>query len=250
MAAQDRIDLFLRSQENSPNKFPHIDVSRLCFYESSSEPWGLKDLNSRYIYVNKPYLDLLNIPEEKNITGKTFEEVVGIRDDFSDSIHEHELLVIHNKKAVYSREVRTFGLEQQIELYIFKRMPYFSELNTVVAIEFNGMPWDKLAPIHSMNDLSQTNSPRVLIKKPTDKLTEREWEIVFLISTGKSRKQVSTELNISEKWIEKCLEMCAKKLNVDTPKNIPHFVFLNGWNNYLPKNILEKHRGYIILHRG
>jgi hypothetical protein len=39
------------------------------FWEISNEPWGAKDINSKFIYANKKYNELLALPKGYDVAG-------------------------------------------------------------------------------------------------------------------------------------------------------------------------------------
>ncbi|WP_350305189.1 PAS domain-containing protein [Photorhabdus viridis] len=46
---------------NQPN---NIDPQLIHLWESSHEPWGVKALQSKFIYANPAFYQLLNLPED------------------------------------------------------------------------------------------------------------------------------------------------------------------------------------------
>ena len=250
MAAQDRIDLFLRSQENSSNNLPHVEVSRLYFYESSSDPWGIKDTRSRYIYVNAAYLELLNLPANFDITGKTFEDVSSNNAEFAKMLRKHEELVISKKRPYYSSEIGHFGKDQRLKPYIFERMPYFSGIDLVTGTEFHGIAWVKFALIHSSNEYLGRELNSRTINIPTEFLTEREWEIMYLYCTGLTGPQVADYFKISLDRVKTVIQVTRKKirdkLQIDTKNDLINTIIKLGWINYPPEYLLLENQGYRI----
>ncbi|MCT8350236.1 LuxR family transcriptional regulator, partial [Photorhabdus temperata] len=49
------------------NKPSNITPQLIHTWERSSEPWGAKDLQSRFIYANSAFYQLLNLPEDFDI---------------------------------------------------------------------------------------------------------------------------------------------------------------------------------------
>ncbi|WP_331251317.1 hypothetical protein [Photorhabdus khanii] len=43
-------------------------------WKKSDKPWGAKDLQSRFIYVNPAFYKLFNLPEDFNIIGLNHEQ--------------------------------------------------------------------------------------------------------------------------------------------------------------------------------
>jgi hypothetical protein len=246
MAFSDPIDQPNKLQED--NSFIlSICPCRIHLYDSSPEPWGLKDLQSRYIYVNKAYLALLDLPEDTDVQGKTFADLTGDTGKFSDSIRMHELLVIEKQHAVYSREVREFGHDHTVSPYVFKRMPYFSHDGQIVAIEFNGMPWDALAFLNSNYPILLSQKVAAKPTKPTLVLNEQEWEILYLYCLGVKRKELAFRFGESEVWMKHALKNISLKLNLDSQSELLSYVIKEGWINHIPVNLLKNFQSFIVM---
>lgn len=112
--------------------------------------------------------------------------------------------------GVSNTEAQTSGLNQGADDYIYK--PY--ELSTLIArIEslLRRVEWDR-KPLTNLN-ITQTKSED-LLDDENEPLTQRQIEILKLMSQGYSNKQMADNLFLSETTIKAHLRSIFKKLNV------------------------------------
>ncbi len=67
------------------------------------------------------------------------------------------------------------------------------------------------------------------IQKPLHLITEREYEVLELLATGKSNAQISQLMNISEKTIKNHISNILKKMNVNSRTQAVVTAIQNNW---------------------
>jgi two-component system nitrate/nitrite response regulator NarL len=66
-------------------------------------------------------------------------------------------------------------------------------------------------------------------ERSSEELTKREKEVLVLVASGKSNKEIATELNMSTRTVETHREKVMKKLNMHTVAELTQHAISKGW---------------------
>lgn len=247
MAVRDRIALF-KGYQAVNDAAASISMSRIFFYESTTEPCGVKDLELRFIYANQAYRKSLNLPLDYDVTGKTFEEMTDEKIELTGGISRHEHQIITSRRASFAREFLASGQSQHPTPYVFLRTPHFAETGDVSALEFYAFSWHKFSSMHH-------HDPTILIKDgklltPYDLLTDKQWSALYLYCTGLSHKEIadlkSVSISAVKKSIKRSTEIIQQELQTDTNRSIVPTIINMGWMNFLPSEYINKYQSYTV----
>ncbi|EEQ12841.1 LuxR family transcription regulatory protein, partial [Yersinia frederiksenii ATCC 33641] len=75
------------------------------FWEHSSEPWGIKDNQSKFIYANNRFNKLLDLPDKYNVEGRSDGELPTPISEFEVEFQEHDRKVELLQDRITSVEV-------------------------------------------------------------------------------------------------------------------------------------------------
>lgn len=78
------------------------------FWENSSEPWGVKDNQSRYVYANNRLHRLLALPDKFNMEGRTDGELPTPISEFQPEYQEHDRKVKLLQDRITSIEIQAW----------------------------------------------------------------------------------------------------------------------------------------------
>lgn len=230
MATHDPMDLDVRSQAFYKN-FYH-------FHKNSCDAWYIKDTNHEILDASLTFSSFF--PHVSPTGTKMHRHVC------SDSYLLYESEVIENKNRI---KLFTNGMFVDlngnktfiIELAFFK----FSDMDCVIA--FFRKPSDFFMQTDFLNfafDISDFERP-VLNEdlkgiNPREVLTEREWEIIWLVFMGKPNRWIADFLRCSRQNIEYTLSRAYNKLQVFSRSNLIINAMNYGWVNYIPYVFSEK----------
>ena len=162
----------------------HIPIQLIFSWEHLKDPCGVKDLQSRFVYANSAYIELLNLPKSFNIIGKSDSDIPASTAEFADLFYLHDRLVESEMLRITSLEVHKFGRSRSLSAYFFDKTPFFDSSGSVVGTFFFGRLAEHLPieviPFDGKREISVTLVP------PSSELDTREWEVVFLICKGAS----------------------------------------------------------------
>ncbi len=116
-----------------------IDISQqlLLLWETSREPWGVKNIYSQYVYANKAYYELINInPASMSIEGYYDDELPCSIARFAWFFKEHDRNTLAVQDRLCSLEIHCYGPEQILKPYYFDKFPLFDNSTANVSAQY------------------------------------------------------------------------------------------------------------------
>ncbi|EKN3726367.1 TPA: PAS domain-containing protein [Yersinia enterocolitica] len=206
-------------------------------WDSSDEAWGFKDLDSRYLHANIPFLELLNLSPKFSIKGLSDGDLPHPSfTKFSSQFRKQEQQTAITKKRTSSIEIHYFGREQKLQPYLFDKFPLLNSKKECLGIIFHGKKMDLLASEQYMNqELPFTLS----LEKPDDFFTDEEFDVLFYLLQNASNKTISHRLALSEQKVEGYRSEIYLKARSYSFYDFKNFCKKNGYSHYVPQKFLE-----------
>lgn len=222
--------------------FPEIPAMFINTWENLDEPYGVKDLQSRFVYANQAYYRLLDLPAGFDITGRYDSELPAPTSDFAAEFQAHDRLVETLKKRKSSLEIHEFGHDKRLSAYFFDKSPLYDEGDNVIGTIFHG----RLAEHLSLRFYSTGGKPEsIILTAPDGIFTDKEWELIFLLRQRHSLRECSGILGISQSAVDDRLRRIYDKKGVRSVKELIDFVRFNNWHTYVPARFITSN--HIIL---
>ncbi|MCL9781781.1 helix-turn-helix transcriptional regulator [Vibrio sp. S4M6] len=209
------------------------------FWESYDKPGGLKDLQSRYVYVNSAYRRLQNLSKSYDIEGRYDGELPTETYEYEPEFQRHDRLVLDTKDVHSSIEIHPFGKHKVLEGWIFHKRTFFYN-NKLSGVFFWADPARKI-DINIYTTFG-TKASSIILNPPTTALTEREWEVLYFLMKGESLKSVSLMLSLQVNTVRKYLENIRTKLGTFSQAQTIDFCKSKGWDRYVPKKYIIRHK--------
>ncbi|MBK5145555.1 PAS domain-containing protein [Budviciaceae bacterium BWR-B9] len=207
------------------------------FLSCSNEPWGIKDIESKFIYANNAFHDLLGLPKNFAITGLKDSDLPAPYSDFYMEYQSHEESVLKDKKLISSFEIKQYRKYGDIEPYLFDKFPLLDEEGNCNGIVFHGRKFI----FFSIKSLLSNKLPyRLSSNIPTSKYTHKEWMIIILMLNGFTIKSMVNYLVISDRTIRKRIERIYKKANVNCLDEFITYCEDNSFNQIIPQYLLKE----------
>lgn len=129
----------------------------------------------------------------------------------------------------YVTEAVTLGIHG----YLLKEMDIYSFIDAIKSV-YKGLSY--IHPIVTdrlIADYRELTSPNEVFSsnKPTHLYTKREFEVLQLLTDGKSNRQIAEILNISEKTVKNHISSLFKKMNVNARTQAVVTAIKNRWVN-------------------
>ncbi|CDG88757.1 helix-turn-helix transcriptional regulator [Xenorhabdus bovienii] len=207
------------------------------FWEISNEPWGAKDNNSKFIYANNKYNELLSLPKGYDVGGYYDGELPSTTSDFQDEFQKHDRKVESLLDRVTSIEIHPFKGLDYLQPWYFDKFPLIDESGECRGTIFHGRPVDTI----TLEKLKKINIQTSLIFTPPSEIfSKREWEIIFYIMQGYSTKDIAERLFVSHRTVSNHIQNVYQKTETNCRKSLVDYCYEHNIANYVPENFFRE----------
>lgn len=250
MAARDHKDL--------PSQTQDLSFSLLNHFLNYTSPWYIKDEQSRYVIANQAVLKLYGI-DGHDLYGHTDKELDILTSCFQNFNLESEQFVRNDSRERSALILNYFNGDINLSPRVFTIQPfYFGKLMTITfvsaisAINVNEIMESLINQYVDMVKTSLLSLDRPLseyayINPLTDeRLTEKQWEVAWLVLLGFSYRKISKLKKIAPKNVCALLSKAFENLGV---YSLNEFLFVGNhysWLDYIPPSILNTPSATII----
>lgn len=201
------------------------------FMENNSEPWYIKDKDSKYIYMNESMLYYGFLPKDFNPAGKLDSECPAYWCQYSDITRITERKVMDSQEITSSLVTMLYGDEEKM------LQPSIADVAPLIK---DGKPIGvvgrrKLLEIYSYRNLIHNTCDNLLNMEDLPELfNDREFEIVFYVINALSMDEVRSRLNYTPEAAETLLQSAYKKAGVNTVEQLIEYCKEKGYDKYAP----------------
>ncbi|MFC0225579.1 helix-turn-helix transcriptional regulator [Serratia aquatilis] len=209
----------------------------ITMMEHLSEPWGIKDLASRHIYMNKAAYLYTNTPFSFDIKGKLDDEFPTDWVEFSSYFQQHDRKTEGTRDRVAVIETHYWYGKDFLTPFVSEKLPIYNEEEELVGTMWNARQLDTLSPIKYINQ----QKPSVLTTETnSETFTQSELDIIFFMLQRYTIKEIARLYNVSRKTIENRIYIIYQKADVHTLQQFEEYCKLIGLDNYIPVRLIEK----------
>lgn len=228
-------DRMVVDKQKAPRRYFHIPKMLIINMERQPDALGIKDGESRFVYANQAYMELLGLPPDYDISGRFDHELPAPTAAYAEYFRVHDRLVEQTGTPRTSLEVHRFGSKQELSAYFFEKRPLFSEDEKVIGTMFCGRPAEHL----SLSFYSTIERPRsIMLTQPDHMFTNAQWEVIFLLEQRYSQKEIARILELTPKAVNKRISTIYQKLNISSTRQLIDFINVNGWQTYIPQKFI------------
>ena len=206
------------------------------FWEHSSEPWGIKDNQSRFIYANSRLNKLLCLPIQYSLEGRLEGDLPTPLAEFQDKWQEHDRRVEFLQDRVTTVEIHVWDESSHLRPYLCDKYPL---------IDKNGVSQGVIGHVRqvqgiTLSYLNKIKTPTSLMfTPPSDFFTKREWEVLFYILHSYSSKDIARKLHLSPRTVSNIIQNIYRICGVSNRQQIVDYCYENKINNYVPQSFFE-----------
>ena len=205
--------------------------------EHLNEPWGIKDLDSRHVYMNKAAYLYTNTPASFTVEGAWDDEFPAGWAECSAALREHDRRTEEHLGRVAVIETHYWYGRETLSPYISEKLPVFDEQGKCIGTIWNARPLDTLTPLKFINH----KKPGVLTTDTENKLfTPSELDIIFLMLQRYTAKEIANIFNVSTKTIENRVYTIYQKADVHSLKQFEEYCMAHNLENYIPARLMKK----------
>ncbi|MFI0488039.1 MAG: helix-turn-helix transcriptional regulator [Yersinia sp. (in: enterobacteria)] len=206
------------------------------FWEKSSEPWAVKDSQSKYIYGNPRLYKLLNLPDQYSIEGRLDGELPAPVSDFQTVFQQQDRKVELLQDRITSVDIHLYDGLSYFTAYFCDKFPLMDE---------NGVSQGVICHSRQVQDvmLSHLNKIKLptslMLTPPPELFINEEWEVLFYIFHSFSDSEISKKLHLSPGTVSNITQSIYGKVGVSSREQIVEYCFDNNINNYVPESFFE-----------
>ncbi|CNK28121.1 TPA: PAS domain-containing protein [Yersinia enterocolitica] len=214
------------------------------FWERSSEPWAIKDNQSKFIYANRRVYKLFNLPNKYTLEGRLDGEIPTPSADFQDEFQQQDRQVELSQDRVTSVDIQLYDGFSYFTPYFSDKYPLIDENGVSQGVICHARPVQDIMLTH----LNKIKVPTSLIFTPPSKLfTKREWEVLFYILHSYSSKDIAKKLHLSPRTVSNIIQSVYRKAGVSSKRQIVDYCYENKINNYVPQSFFEYSKSFPLM---
>ncbi|MFA3780535.1 helix-turn-helix transcriptional regulator [Yersinia sp. 1652 StPb PI] len=206
------------------------------FWEHSSEPWGVKDNQSKFIYANMRYHKLLALPNKYSMEGRLDGEIPSPTAEFQDDFQRQDRRVELLQDRATSVEIHLLDGLSYFTPYFFDKFPLIDEVGVSRGVILHARPVTDIM----LTRLNKIKVPTSLVfTPPSDLFTKREWEVLFYILHAFSSKEIAKKIHLSTRSVCNITQNIYRKTGVASKRQVIEYCYENKINNYVPQSFFE-----------
>ncbi|CNJ18349.1 MULTISPECIES: helix-turn-helix transcriptional regulator [Yersinia] len=206
------------------------------FWENSSEYWGVKDNQSRFVYANRRVNKLFNVPDKYCLEGRLDGEIPTPSAEFQEEFQAHDRKVELLQDRVTSVDIQLYDGNSYFTPYFCDKYPLIDENGVSQGIIFHGRPVTDTI----LSRLNKIKVPTSLIfTPPSDLFSKREWEVLFYILHSFSSTEIAKKLHLSPRTVGNIIQNIYRKSDVSSKRQMVDYCYENKINNYVPQSFFE-----------
>ncbi|EYU17385.1 helix-turn-helix transcriptional regulator [Photorhabdus aegyptia] len=213
-------------------------------WDKSHESWFVKDKNLRFIYANKVFIKLSQLPEDFDVMGYSAKELPTPFNCLAHLFEKHDRKVLQSMQRISSIGADLQSNDQRFQPYFCEKYPLMDESNQCIGIICR---IKEISHFSVENYIKNAPSISVRLRPPNDILTEKEWMVIFLFCRGISNQGIANEMNISCCTLERYFKSICEKLSIRSIIELKLFCEKNDYDLYIPPKYL-KSMNYFLLY--
>ncbi|WP_447870880.1 helix-turn-helix transcriptional regulator [Serratia fonticola] len=209
----------------------------ITMMEHLNEPWGIKDLSSRHIYMNKAAYLYTNTPLNFDIAGKLDAEFPAAWAEFAPDLQEHDRKTEGTRDRVAVIETHFWYGSDSLVPFVSEKLPIYNDKEELVGTMWNARPLDSFSPLKYINQ----QKPSILTTEVSiQTFTQSELDIIFLMLQRYTNKEIARLYDVSNKTIENRIYNIYQKADVHTLQQFEEYCKQVNLDSYIPVRLIEK----------
>ncbi|MCD9538980.1 PAS and helix-turn-helix domain-containing protein [Photobacterium carnosum] len=198
----------------------------------------VKDLNGRYLFCNKHYIDLVGI-NNLEYRGKTDIELSSVMMEFKDEINTQDKVVVSNLRTIKTLNINNFHRSNKKTMVVFFKSPIFDLNNNLKAIyyieeDINDY-YDTCYKINKNLFGFESNTCKNL---DLSWLTNSENEVVYLLVCGYKLIEIANILKKSYSTVRSYQQSAISKFDLVNIRQLIENIRLSYLPKFIPNRFL------------
>ncbi|WP_145541628.1 helix-turn-helix transcriptional regulator [Yersinia alsatica] len=206
------------------------------FWENSSDPWGIRDNQSRFIYSNKENNKLMGLSDKYNVEGCLDGELPTLISEFQAEFQAHDRKVELSQDRITSAEIHKWYRRSYFQPKFCDKYPLIDENGISQGVIFHVRPVEDII-LTRLNKIKVPTS--LMFTPPSDLFTKREWEVLFYILHAFSSGEIAKRLQLSLGTVNNVIQKIYSKAGVTNRRQAVEYCYENKIDNYVPQSFFE-----------
>jgi DNA-binding CsgD family transcriptional regulator len=201
------------------------------------EPWGIKDIYSRHVYMNDAAREYTHIPPKFDVEGRLDIECPATWSELADDFKHHDRLTEIADERVSVIETDFWYGRDELHPYISEKIPLRDHQNNCIGTLWNARKIQVICPLVCIGD----KKPGVLQSSTDIELfTKSEMDMIFFLLKRLSRKEISNVLGTAVSTVSNRISEIYRKAGVHSLIQLEEYCKYNNLENYLPHTLLNR----------
>ena len=206
------------------------------FWEHSSEPWMVRDNQSRVIYANPRNRKFLGLPDQYDLEGRLDGEMPTPAAEFQDEFQRQDRQVELLQDGITMVGIHLVDGKSYLTPFFYDKYPLIDENGISQGVICHVRPVHYLMLTH-LNKIKIPTS--LMFTPPSELFTKREWEVLFYILHSYSSKDIARKLHLSPRTVSNIIQNIYRIVGVSNRQQIVDYCYENKINNYVPQSFFE-----------
>lgn len=213
----------------------HIPL--IAIMEHAAIPWGIKNKESKFVYLNKASIEFLNIPTGFDFEGRRDDEFPCAWSELAPDFQKQDRAAEESSLGADVITTSYYGRQAVIEPYYCPKFAINDNQGEILGTAYYIQKFKLL----SVSEFFDSLKPSVITLTPPDAtFTESELDIIFYARQGLSEKEIAERLFLSTKALEARLAGIYSKISVQSLSQLNEYCRATALKNYMPKKIFKE----------
>ncbi|MCW7550886.1 PAS domain-containing protein [Photorhabdus sp. APURE] len=224
--------------------FPLITPQLTNMWNISSEIWFVKDKKLRFIYANRKFFKVNNLPRSFDVIGYTDRELPTSVNHLAHLFEEHDRKILQCMKRISAIGISPVGKNKRLRYYYCSKFPLMDENNKFIGIisHVREIEYFKIDNYIKKNKYISSG-----FRPPNDILTEKEWIMIFLFCRGIGNKSIADKMKYSIRTVDNYFKIIYGKLKIGSAIELRQICKDHGYDKYIPPRYYFQSEGYFLL---
>ncbi|MET3108775.1 DNA-binding CsgD family transcriptional regulator [Oxalobacteraceae bacterium GrIS 2.11] len=221
----------------------NISFEMRHFIDSFSIPAGIKNEDSRYLYVNQHYADIVSIRKKEDVIGLSVKDLPTTSSRCASDFNEQDLRVMQSGRHLSAYCVyRIYGAEK-LKVYRYTKHPYIEISGKTKGVMFFTEEFTQKS-LQTIGSIVTSKKRAENIKNLIDinSLSGKMRDVLFYVCLGKTAKEIGLALKLSERTIEAYIDKLKETLNVHNKADLFEYAF----QSRIPDSILHSDISMVV----
>ncbi|WJW81373.1 hypothetical protein QU516_12135 [Moellerella wisconsensis] len=208
-------------------------------WNNNKEPYLVKYINSKYLYLNNAFRKLINLPDNIDIIGLTDADISSVSYFLHQDYIKLEKKVHKELRRVSSVESHIFHSNNPREIYICDRTPLFDNEHKLFAVSFHFSLYSNFSSNYYI-DNQLPSMINIQDPDPEINMTSEEIATLTLFSHLMTPEEIATLLDLDNEDVSEYLTNICFKLKASSLDELSEYCQEHQFNSNVPDKLMPQ----------